>query len=765
MRFPCAHNYWPASVKKHSPVLNAVVALTAAALLLAACEQKHPEPGTLPQPDYSKWAQVQLDSLDDLSIEALRTRKYGSIITPQARLGAEGDSNGTQLLASYLSDGNRIYTRIDIPSGQVPEDGFPVVIFVHGWYGIEKAPAFDFFQNQDSLYAEWVEHFVQAGMVVLSPALRGHGTVDGVPAQGIEFLQQWDNGSYLGPMFYAIDVLNLLDGLDSLEAIEWSDWGVDHPIRIDRKRIGISGHSQGGDAVLTALAVSGEGSAVANPLSAGSIISGCFGPRMEQVEVYGPMANTLEAFMSGDASWTGTATGRDGTVNPEFVFGYPPDWIGTVDTKSPEWTWQAQTWSVPGVAESLELKYSEMYLAINEGVKDIQSAAFTLEQDDSGSTRAKHDPRVETAMSRIGGFAYEQFLTEPLQLHHSDQDYYSIPRWNEDLSRRINLAGGNSRDFIYPANSHSLQISPYKWFSKGEIVEGLGYMLERDSKLFKHLELAPISLPENQLTSPAGLSRYAATVQNEFQFEYQREAIEGLQRRVVSFRADGLKQFALIVEPTGEAPKNGWPVLLMNHGFHPSPPDNGRIEDGSTDRPGDYYRGLPLAYAKEGFLVVWPDFRGHNISEGLAYTEKEDPPAWYTRDAIAAFRALHSLPGADLSNVFWWGHSMGGNISLRALQSLADEVRGASVWSTWLADKDKNEPGLLSGFTLPLNIQHSEGDPVVPPLWANSANSQLLENKGNVHLRVYPGDDHLFSGDSLDQAIAADVNFFLSIIK
>ncbi|MEE4216626.1 MAG: prolyl oligopeptidase family serine peptidase, partial [Xanthomonadales bacterium] len=713
MRFPCAHNYWPALAKKRGLVLDTVAAMTAGTLVLAGCAHKHPESPAPPQLDYGKWAQVNIGSLDDLSIEALRAREYGSIITPEARLGVESDSNGTTLLASYPSDGNRVYTRIDIPSGQPPANGFPVVIFVHGWYGIEKAPAFDFFQQQDSLYAEWVAHFVQAGMVVLSPALRGHGTINGVPAQGIEFLKQWDNGSYLNPMFYAIDVLNLLDGLDSLEAIDWPAWGIDRRVRLDRKRIGISGHSQGGDAVLTALAVSGEGSAVANPLSAGSIISGCFGPRMEQAGIYGPMANTLEAFMSGDGSWTGTATGHDGSVNPEFVFGYPPDWIGTIDPQSADWTWQSETWSSPSVAASLEEKFAEMYRAVNQGVKDISGASFELKKDPNGRTTIGHDPRVEAAMRRIGGFHYANFLSEPLHLHHSDQDYYSVPRWNADLSARINQSGGTSRDFTYPRNNHSLLISPYDWFSPGEVVEGLGEALDRDTGLFGEGDIAAAEWPESELTSAAGLKRYANRLHNAFQLEYQREPLEGMNREVVSFAADGLKQYALIVKPAGQAPENGWPVLLMNHGFHPDPPNNGRTEDGGTDRPGDYYRGLPLAYAKQGFLVVWPDFRGHNISEGYSYTQKQDPPAWYARDAVAAFRALPSLPDANLSQVFWWGHSMGGNVTLRVLQAIGGQVQGASIWSAWLAGDPGQQGAPLAGFNTPLVIQHSRGDPVV----------------------------------------------------
>jgi len=62
-----------------------------------------------------------------------------------------------------------------------------------------------------------------------------------------------------------------------------------------------------------------------------------------------------------------------------------------------------------------------------------------------------------------------------------------------------------------------------------------------------------------------------------------------------------------------------------------------------TDRPGDYYRALPITFARKGFLVVVPDFRGHNDSQGLEYAHGLLESNWYSRDSIAAFRALDSL--------------------------------------------------------------------------------------------------------------------------
>jgi len=86
-------------------------------------------------------------------------------------------------------------------------------------------------------------------------------------------------------------------------------------------------------------------------------------------------------------------------------------------------------------------------------------------------------------MAKIGAYNTEQYLLEPLLLHHSDQDYYSIPAWNADLSKRINAIGGHARDMTYPANTHSLLVSKHEWFSPRGTTQGFTDMLQLDIKM------------------------------------------------------------------------------------------------------------------------------------------------------------------------------------------------------------------------------------------------------------------------------------------
>lgn len=362
----------------------------------------------------------------------------------------------------------------------MPSRGYPVVIFVHGWIGIDDAPSLDFYYGGDSNYGEMINAYVEAGFAVFTPGWRGHGTVNGIPADGVEFMQAWDNGSYLSPVFYAIDILNLLDGLSSIS-------------QLDLNKINLVAHSQGGDVALITLAVAGEGSKVRNAIQAASIWSGNIPSRFTQLKTFWPMQSSPEAFMSGDGTWNGTAVGTDGRVNERLVFGYPADWIGTVNVD--EWTWQNDTWSIANVPDAIIVKLEQMYDAINTYVDEIDDAEYKMARSDGPAFAILHDSRVTAAMDRIDAFDKEQFLTESLALHHSDRDFYSFPEWNADLCGRINQAGGSCFDFEYPENTHALRVSEHRWFSSETAVPGFSYVIQRDIALFRGENPAKIPYP------------------------------------------------------------------------------------------------------------------------------------------------------------------------------------------------------------------------------------------------------------------------------
>lgn len=279
----------------------------------------------------------------------------------------------------------------------------------------------------------------------------------------------------------------------------------------------------------------------------------------------------------------------------------------------------------------------------------------------------------------------------------------------------------------------------------------------------------------------------------------------GFSARLYSYDSAGLKVHALVATPDEPPPEGGYPVLVANHGHHPDPPNYGITADGRNWRPGDYYRRIPELFVAHGFMVVMPDFRGHNNSEGLEFTEGRLESSYYTEDVLNVIAGLGSLGTANQQDVFMWGHSMGGEVTLRTLLA-TDRIKGASVWSSVGGDiwdqsyyysryddatafdsshtpkpvikrlKDRirefgdefdyrgSEPLLhLEKLMTPIIIQHAIGDRGAAYKWSERLAKELYMRGKTYEFWTYPGDDHFFQGETLEQAAKRDVAFFRSL--
>lgn len=270
-----------------------------------------------------------------------------------------------------------------------------------------------------------------------------------------------------------------------------------------------------------------------------------------------------------------------------------------------------------------------------------------------------------------------------------------------------------------------------------------------------------------------------------------------------SYDSAGLKVHALVALPVEAAPDDGYPLLIANHGHHPEPKKYGITADGKDWRPGDYYRRIPELFVAQGFMVVMPDFRGHNDSEGFEFTEGMLESSYYTEDVLNLVAGLASLENVDDRNLFMWGHSMGGEVTLRTLLA-TDRIRGASMWSSvggdiWdqsyyysrysdsaafdssgtpksvierlmgrIAELDSefdyrgSEPLLhLDKLQTPIIIHHAVGDRGAAYKWSQRLAKELYMHGKDYEFWSYPGDDHLFTGETMQQAVDRDAEFFL----
>ncbi|MEP5568392.1 MAG: hypothetical protein ABJN62_11195 [Halioglobus sp.] len=443
-----------------------------------------------PVPSCELTPEVCLQSLNELSTGELRKRNYASKLTIKQKI--KRDHGQLTYMLGYQSGSLALFSRLDLPSSEPPAEGYPLLILAPGWISRKQALDWDFGLSGHSTTSSVIQNFRDRGFAVVTAGYRGRGRVKGVRAQGIEFRDAWGNGSYVSPIFYAIDVLNLIAGIKSLDQIRWKQWlpATSNKPTFNYDKISLWGHSQGGDVGITVLAVAGRNPDYPQPLFAASLWSGNIPDRFTQANTFGAMASTTQAFLSGDGTWTGSAVGKNGELNPDFVFPWPSDWIGTVDTTSTQWTWQAQQWSTATVAEARQAKYREMYDALNRHVKDMTDLDFEVVPGESGQGQIRHASAVAAIMPTLGGYNYAQYIDIPLALHVSDRDYYSFPTWNHDLVSRITEHGGKARVYIYPGNTHSLKVSEHTWFSPLGSIIGAPIAMDRDAHLFRERGLA-----------------------------------------------------------------------------------------------------------------------------------------------------------------------------------------------------------------------------------------------------------------------------------
>ncbi|SRR5258708_7062461 len=158
-----------------------------------------------------------------LQISYMRNQNYsGSNIKIEQTL--MNGSNYKRYIASYVSDGFKIYGLLTVPNGDVPKGGWPTIIFNHGYITPER-------YTPDGNYIAYVDALARSGFVIFKPDYRGNGKSEGTP------------GSSYFSSNYDIDDLNAIATIKKFSGI-------------NSNRIGVWGHSMGGHITLVDLVVS-----------------------------------------------------------------------------------------------------------------------------------------------------------------------------------------------------------------------------------------------------------------------------------------------------------------------------------------------------------------------------------------------------------------------------------------------------------------------------------------------------------------------------
>jgi len=183
-----------------------------------------PAPSATPPPSATPTeTAVPTATFHPMSIPAMRLTPYpGSQIVIEQEL--ERGANYNRYYAYYLSEGLRIYALLTIPDGEPPENGWPAIVFNHGYI----PPAV---YRTTERYIAYVDTLARSGYIVFRIDYRGHDRSEGAAS-----------GAY-GDPGYTIDVLNAVSAIQSFP-------------QANPERIGMWGHSMGGFLTLRAMVIS-----------------------------------------------------------------------------------------------------------------------------------------------------------------------------------------------------------------------------------------------------------------------------------------------------------------------------------------------------------------------------------------------------------------------------------------------------------------------------------------------------------------------------
>lgn len=263
-------------------------------------------------------------------------------------------------------------------------------------------------------------------------------------------------------------------------------------------------------------------------------------------------------------------------------------------------------------------------------------------------------------------------------------------------------------------------------------------------------------------------------------------------RYVVSYKSDGNKIFALMTIPSDAKPANGFPVIVMNHGYI----------DPNVYRTTERYVAYQDALARRGYITFKPDYRGHGDSEGEPNGDYET--AAYSIDVLNAIEALKKHPDVDAARIGLWGHSMGGQVTLRSLVILPD-VKAAVIWAGVTAPYEQlfrewksprtggmhealsdwgpafveqygnaetnpefwraiSATSFIQDITAPVQLHHSPNDVEVPIAFSEFFARELERNGKTFEFYAYPGDDHNLS-QNFNAAMQRTISFFDKFLK
>ncbi len=302
-----------------------------------------------------------------ISVEYLRSLEIESSgITVESELPES--NNYRSYIASYLSEGNKVFGLLTVPTTEKPENGYPAIVFNHGYIPPKE-------YETTTGYVAYVDYLARNGFVVFKIDYRGNGNSEGDAS-----------GTYFSSA-YTIDAISAVKSLQKYE-------------QVNPGRIGMWGHSMAGNLLLRSMLVSEE-------IKAGAIWAGA-------VYSYKDFAE----YRISDTSYThrpyDTKEGdaqKDREISPE---------IQKIRSEPQLVNFNDSFWKSISLTENIEYlkKPIQLHHALNDDVVNIgysKDLVKVLEDNDKSIEYFEYDggghnlssPYFEVAMERVVRFFRE----------------------------------------------------------------------------------------------------------------------------------------------------------------------------------------------------------------------------------------------------------------------------------------------------------------------------------------------------------------------
>ena len=286
---------------------------------------------------------------------------------------------------------------------------------------------------------------------------------------------------------------------------------------------------------------------------------------------------------------------------------------------------------------------------------------------------------------------------------------------------------------------------------------------------------------ENNVSTEAKTVKSNSFIENLRSREYQGEDIKIEQSTPsnnyytsyqISYLSDDLKIYGQMNVPNGNGP---FPVIILNHGYF----------NQSSFQSGDGTQTMADILARQGYLTLASDYRGFGKSENDAQGSRGHNPN-YSIDVLNLISSVKSLEKADPNRIGMWGHSMGGEVSMRAIEA-TDKVKAVVLWAPTSANAADNHAFYGGGRNAPTNaspkidgtspinylnyisssisIHQGLADTEVKPEWSKSLNEVLKKEGKTVEYFEYQGQDHNFRNLGWDLISQRTLEFYDKYLK